>query len=161
MENLLKGKKSIVWNFFTPESEIKAVCNFCRQILSYKSSITNLKQHILKKHPSIKLQSTDNRTNSNTSINDNSSLAMMEHSYSEQTASNIQILPSCSQSSHANIESSSTQDSLATASKVPILKAANVTGTLNNKPRSVQTTLVVPKKIGFSQKKKNHWTISC
>jgi hypothetical protein len=31
------------------------LCNFCKQKFSYKSSTTNLKAHITRKHPSIKL----------------------------------------------------------------------------------------------------------
>jgi hypothetical protein len=50
-----KRKSSVIWNFFTVQNEIKASCNFCQQHLSYKSSITNLKQHIERKHPGIKL----------------------------------------------------------------------------------------------------------
>jgi hypothetical protein len=51
----LTRKNSIVLKFFTPQNEIKASCNLCCQSLSYKSSISNLKQHMTRKHLTIKL----------------------------------------------------------------------------------------------------------
>lgn len=61
MEKYLKGKKSILWNFFTPKNDILASCNLCKQTLSYKSSISNLKTHLRRKHPTIKI-SNENQT---------------------------------------------------------------------------------------------------
>ncbi|KAJ8946653.1 hypothetical protein NQ314_008825, partial [Rhamnusium bicolor] len=52
----LKRKKSEIWNFFSVEDDNKAKCNICKSIFSYKTSVTNLKSHILRKHPSIKFQ---------------------------------------------------------------------------------------------------------
>ncbi|KYN27521.1 hypothetical protein ALC57_03090 [Trachymyrmex cornetzi] len=54
--DLKRRRTSIIWNFFTVKNELYATCNFCKQNLSYKSFITNLKQHIKNKHPSIKLE---------------------------------------------------------------------------------------------------------
>lgn len=54
-QTMSKRKHSIVWNFFTAQDEIKATCNICHQNLSYKASISNLKQHMNRKHPTIKL----------------------------------------------------------------------------------------------------------
>lgn len=48
-------KSSMIWNYFEIKNEVQAQCKFCNNILSYKTSITNLRQHILRKHPSIKL----------------------------------------------------------------------------------------------------------
>lgn len=51
-----KRKTSVIWNFFTVKSETLAKCNFCSQVLSYKTSITNLRHHVVKKHPSVRIQ---------------------------------------------------------------------------------------------------------
>ncbi|XP_072400709.1 zinc finger BED domain-containing protein 4-like [Diabrotica undecimpunctata] len=51
-----KKKTSIVWDFFTIKDDARAKCNMCSQVLSYKTSITNLRQHVQRKHPSITFQ---------------------------------------------------------------------------------------------------------
>ncbi|CAG9840721.1 unnamed protein product [Diabrotica balteata] len=48
-----KKKTSIVWDFFTIIDDARAKCNMCSQVLSYKTSVTNLRQHVQRKHPSI------------------------------------------------------------------------------------------------------------
>lgn len=50
-----RAKISLLWNFFTPLEKNYAKCNLCRAKLSYKSTTTNLKKHILFKHPTVKL----------------------------------------------------------------------------------------------------------
>lgn len=55
----LKRKKSEIWNFFSVEDNNKAKCNICKSTFSYKTSVTNLKSHITRKHPSIKFQQTE------------------------------------------------------------------------------------------------------
>lgn len=56
---LLKNmsKKSEIWNFFSvsDEDKSKAKCNICKSVFSYKTSVTNLKAHITRKHPSVRL----------------------------------------------------------------------------------------------------------
>lgn len=47
------NKKSPIWNFFSVVDAYNAKCTVCRQILSYKSSISNLKKHFNRKHPTI------------------------------------------------------------------------------------------------------------
>ncbi|XP_047038385.1 zinc finger BED domain-containing protein 4-like [Helicoverpa zea] len=56
-------KTSNVWVHFDIESvgEKTAVCKLCRVKLSYKTSSTNLKKHILRKHPTVEIQ--DERRN--------------------------------------------------------------------------------------------------
>lgn len=57
-----RKKSSVVWNFFTVcdvEKEL-AKCDLCHQTLSFKSSISNLKKHIERKHPTIELKATGN-----------------------------------------------------------------------------------------------------
>jgi hypothetical protein len=52
-----KRKRSEVWNYFTIADHNKtlAKCDLCKQILSYKSSVSNLKKHIQKKHVTVSL----------------------------------------------------------------------------------------------------------
>lgn len=55
--NKMAQKSSILWNFFDicdNEKQI-AKCNLCHQKLSFKSTITNLKKHIGRKHPTVQL----------------------------------------------------------------------------------------------------------
>ncbi|XP_074037291.1 E3 SUMO-protein ligase ZBED1-like [Leptinotarsa decemlineata] len=48
---------SLVWNHFVPKpgSDVIAICNICKMGLSYKSSSNNLKKHMLRKHPLVKM----------------------------------------------------------------------------------------------------------
>lgn len=50
-----KTKTSKLWRYFKPIDEHFAICNMCKQKLSYKTSTSNLKKHIQSKHPSVKL----------------------------------------------------------------------------------------------------------
>ncbi|XP_021004027.1 zinc finger BED domain-containing protein 4-like [Parasteatoda tepidariorum] len=59
----MNRKSSQAWNFFTRldrESKL-AKCKLCGTKLSYKSSVTNLSKHILRKHPSINLSRREER----------------------------------------------------------------------------------------------------
>lgn len=62
----MSRKSSIIWKFFTPKDEITAMCNLCHQRCSYKSSITNLKQHMQRKHSTIRLTSEEAKDDSST-----------------------------------------------------------------------------------------------
>lgn len=47
---------SVLWHHFEKDgTSFKAVCNICKDILSYKSSSANLKSHLRRKHPSVYL----------------------------------------------------------------------------------------------------------
>lgn len=50
-----RARSSAVWNYFTVDNvcDKKAVCNYCKKTLSYKSTITNLKLHLKQKHLSV------------------------------------------------------------------------------------------------------------
>nr|CAD7413234.1 unnamed protein product [Timema poppensis] len=50
-----------MWNFFTPMDQVFAKCNMCKQRLSYKTSVSNLKKHMQRKHPGVALLSSDNQ----------------------------------------------------------------------------------------------------
>lgn len=54
-----KKKTSIVWNFFTKKDRDEAVCNICQNKFAYKSSSSNLKKHLERKHPTISLSHLD------------------------------------------------------------------------------------------------------
>ncbi|CAH1993820.1 unnamed protein product [Acanthoscelides obtectus] len=49
------NKKFEIWNFFSDEDNGKAKCNICKCVFSYRTSVSNLKSHIVRKHPSVKL----------------------------------------------------------------------------------------------------------
>lgn len=50
-------KTSSIWNPFSQKSksDTVAICNTCKQELSYKSTYSNLKKHIQRKHPTVRL----------------------------------------------------------------------------------------------------------
>ncbi|XP_072400230.1 zinc finger BED domain-containing protein 4-like [Diabrotica undecimpunctata] len=50
-----RKKTAHIWKFFTPQDQANAMCNICKQVLSYKTSTTNLKRHFERKHPLVKL----------------------------------------------------------------------------------------------------------
>lgn len=45
-------RKGQMWNYFAVVDEIakKAECKYCKNILSFKTTITNLKKHMKQKH---------------------------------------------------------------------------------------------------------------
>lgn len=53
-------KRSGLWNHFTPlsGSDCAAKCDLCGHILSHRSSITNLKKHLQRKHPGVRIEPT-------------------------------------------------------------------------------------------------------
>lgn len=56
-----KMKSSNLWNCFEDSGDSVnkvAVCNLCKTKLSYKSSTTNLKKHLERKHPTVLFVST-------------------------------------------------------------------------------------------------------
>lgn len=128
MEKYLKGKKSVIWNFFTPQNEIKATCNFCKQALSYKSSISNLKQHIQRKHPSIKMD--QNQQTCTTASLEKDSIPIPSTSRLH-TPVNLDHIPDASNA---------------------ISLSSNNFSHVKIKEKLHQTILRIPTKIGFPQK---------
>lgn len=61
-----RKKTSHIWNFFTPQDDTKAKCNLCKQIISYKTSTSNLKRHFERKHPLVNLTRDSNTQKKNT-----------------------------------------------------------------------------------------------
>ncbi|KAJ0170004.1 hypothetical protein K1T71_000880 [Dendrolimus kikuchii] len=58
----MSGRKSMVWTHFEKKDNIFAICKYCKQTLSYKTSTGNLNSHLKKAHASIFLaQKTDVR----------------------------------------------------------------------------------------------------
>ncbi|XP_025834211.1 beta-ureidopropionase-like [Agrilus planipennis] len=53
----MSRRSSVLWKIFTIEDQVKnlARCDICRQLFSYKTSISNLKKHLLKKHPTVQI----------------------------------------------------------------------------------------------------------
>lgn len=56
-----RKKTSFLWKFFSQEKDSKAVCNLCKQVMSYKTSTTNLKKHLERKHPLVQLSNEPQR----------------------------------------------------------------------------------------------------
>ncbi|CAH1957048.1 unnamed protein product [Acanthoscelides obtectus] len=48
-----KKKTSEIWKFFDRIDEGHAICTMCKSKLSYKTSSSNLKKHLQKKHPTV------------------------------------------------------------------------------------------------------------
>lgn len=55
MDKVKRNKSSVLWEFFsTIEGDSNfAKCKTCKQKLSYKTSTSNLKKHMTKKHPTV------------------------------------------------------------------------------------------------------------
>jgi hypothetical protein len=66
MNSANRRKTSPLWAYFTELSgnEKKAKCDMCSQKLSYRSSISNLKKHLDKRHPTINLKLDERCANS-------------------------------------------------------------------------------------------------
>lgn len=50
-----RRKTSSLWNFYSAVDSTKAKCNICKHVLSCKTSTSNLKKHLERKHPTISL----------------------------------------------------------------------------------------------------------
>ena len=57
-----RRKTSDVWSFFEPVSNYIALCKICKTSLSYKSSVSNLKKHLQRKHPTVALPTISTQT---------------------------------------------------------------------------------------------------
>lgn len=49
----MKRKKSRLWSVFEPKTPTHAECTICNKTMSYKSSITNLRKHLTRQHPTV------------------------------------------------------------------------------------------------------------
>lgn len=49
----MNRKSSGIWQYCTALDRTHAKCGICNQRLSYKSSITNIKRHLARKHPEV------------------------------------------------------------------------------------------------------------
>ncbi|CAH0717193.1 unnamed protein product, partial [Brenthis ino] len=64
-------KTSVVWDHFTDIGGSRGVCNICKVQMSYKSSVSNLKKHLQRKHPTICVVSrTDAVAGDSSAVND-------------------------------------------------------------------------------------------
>uniref|UniRef100_A0A6P7G7N8 Uncharacterized protein LOC114338666 n=1 Tax=Diabrotica virgifera virgifera TaxID=50390 RepID=A0A6P7G7N8_DIAVI len=54
-----KRKRSQIWNYFTRKKpgEYVATCNLCKKELGFRSTTSNLKKHLDRKHPNIEIKS--------------------------------------------------------------------------------------------------------
>lgn len=46
-------KRSAIWIYFSSVANEKAKCNLCKNIYSFRGSVTNLRKHIKSKHPTM------------------------------------------------------------------------------------------------------------
>ncbi|XP_049823404.1 E3 SUMO-protein ligase ZBED1 [Aethina tumida] len=69
-------KYSMIWNFFEVKlnSDKIAICNICKTNLSYKSTSNNLKKHMDRKHPLVKLHASVVTKSSKTSSQESESI---------------------------------------------------------------------------------------
>lgn len=49
-------KRSIIWNYYNKLDTKQAVCNICKKNIKYYGGTTNLKQHLLRIHPTVSLE---------------------------------------------------------------------------------------------------------
>ncbi|CAH1107682.1 unnamed protein product [Psylliodes chrysocephalus] len=128
-------KKSTLWSFFQPTTDQKATCNLCRQNISYKTSISNLKRHLQRKHPLVNITSDDGRTNN----------SVPSSKKNQNTKENSLIQPSSS--------SSENNDKHTEENLVVQPSTSTAQGQIHNS--TVQTKLpYFPKKMGLQQKTK-------
>lgn len=52
----VKRKSSRIWEFFTPIDNEMAKCDLCKNSFSYRTSVSNLKRHMERKHATISLE---------------------------------------------------------------------------------------------------------
>lgn len=78
----MSKRSSPVWNFFTVTDKVQyiAECDMCKKSFSFKSSVSNLKKHMEKKHPFIKLlpEAKSSRTNDEIAVAPSSSCSSQE-----------------------------------------------------------------------------------
>ncbi|XP_018576347.1 uncharacterized protein LOC108914914 [Anoplophora glabripennis] len=60
---MTRRKRSLMWDFFQPLAETKACCNLCKLNFSYKSSTSNLRKHLIRRHPTILISEKCSATN--------------------------------------------------------------------------------------------------
>lgn len=51
-------RKSVIWNYFYKTEKDQATCNLCMKVLKYFGGTSNFKQHLLRIHPTVKLEET-------------------------------------------------------------------------------------------------------
>lgn len=61
-------KKSELWQFFTPENNDVASCDFCKKKNSFKTSVSNLKKHLIRVHPTVQISGSSLNNPTTTSI---------------------------------------------------------------------------------------------
>ncbi|XP_067639740.1 E3 SUMO-protein ligase ZBED1-like [Eurosta solidaginis] len=54
--SLKKSKTSFLWQFFEKVDHSFATCNICKTKISYKTSTSNLKRHMIRRHPTVQLE---------------------------------------------------------------------------------------------------------
>uniref|UniRef100_A0A6P7H1Y9 Uncharacterized protein LOC114345090 n=1 Tax=Diabrotica virgifera virgifera TaxID=50390 RepID=A0A6P7H1Y9_DIAVI len=100
---LKKRKISGMWQFFEMVDETYASCNICKNNISYKTSISNLKKHMQKKHPTTALPESSRKD-----IQIASSSYQCDQPGSSKDGDNLQIPSSSTISSEIKEVSSST-----------------------------------------------------
>lgn len=62
----MSKRSSPIWDFFTIINSTTQIakCDMCKANISFKSSVSNLKRHIIKKHPTVKIGEVETRSSS-------------------------------------------------------------------------------------------------
>ncbi|CAH1115480.1 unnamed protein product [Psylliodes chrysocephalus] len=100
------AKKSEILNFFEikPKADKIAVCNICKTDLSYKSSSNNLRKHMQRKHPLVKLSSSENESRSMISPTSEADFNVDLPSTSGTASTSSSDKPECIKSKPAQIQ---------------------------------------------------------
>lgn len=135
-----KRKTSVIWNFFSVTNETHATCNLCSQTLSFKSSITNLKQHLSRRHPTINISARHATQSSG-----NSSKCINVRANPSTTGTQENIVVDGDQQASDNLSLTALNTSSAST---PVLEMPA------KRSRLIQDTLPVRKKINNVQKRR-------
>lgn len=155
-------KNSPVWTYFSIKDFEKktAMCDQCGLLMSFRGTISNLKNHLLKKHPTINLKSEYNKSsktaNTSTSCANNSVAAT-------QSTPSTNSLPSTSCiTSFTAVQSTSTSllevpdHNHSSSSQVVPLSTDDTSRPCSKSQPSTQSSIAafIPKKIIVAHKKK-------
>lgn len=135
-----RRKNSPIWNYFTVKDfENKtARCDQCGVVMSYRGTITNLKNHIIKKHPTINLKLESNVIKSFSSAKTVSANSPTKSSVEvvEQSVHVLQSEPESQPNSSHN-------------------KSDTISSNISSQPKSQSSIATyIPKKVSITQKKK-------
>lgn len=113
-----RRKSSDLWSFFEQVDNHIALCNICKVKISFKGSISNLKKHLQRKHPTIALPIKSSQTNLQAvAVTETSLIEVLQpgpevqENLTAETSSNL-FTPNIPSTSRATVTTQSKQVSL-------------------------------------------------